>query len=245
MTPLLPGPLPVGTASERVARDYSDIDAARLLHEQGGKTAVEVEARLLARQSTQGIARILALPPSLITIRIALLRGHEPARRKGLGSRVGRSAGGTSTPEEGGASTPCCGPMPTTAAPSFWRPSCRTSCTTASARNRRTSRRHPEGRLDLSIRLAIEVDLLPQGEKIDQKLLRVHAQLLADAQKAAAGRRNDGAAALNIAETLAKLTASGVEDEVEQRPKHPPQGESLTAGKLGKPESANTRRGTR
>src|SRR5262249_51613606 len=45
---------------------YRDVHAARRLHEQGGRTAVEAQARLLAGQPTEEVARITDVPPAVV-----------------------------------------------------------------------------------------------------------------------------------------------------------------------------------
>jgi hypothetical protein len=60
----------------------------------------------------------------------------------------------------------------------------------------------PEGRLDRSIRLGLDVEMLPWGAQTDQKVLKLHLELLGNAQKASPGRANGGFAAPNVLETL-------------------------------------------
>src|SRR4051794_13207270 len=55
-----------GRPTRGVPRRLADVHAARLLHEAGGATRLLVQARLLARQSTDEIARLTSVPAAAV-----------------------------------------------------------------------------------------------------------------------------------------------------------------------------------
>src|SRR5947209_6155662 len=53
--------------TERLALDHPEVHSARLLHEKGGVAAVEVQARLLARQTAAEVANYIPLSAEAVS----------------------------------------------------------------------------------------------------------------------------------------------------------------------------------
>jgi hypothetical protein len=192
---------------EQLAYVFPDVHAARQLHERGGNTAVVVQARLLAQQSYEDVVRSTGVPLATLKVYEAIFfnvtdrlqardwitiqavrwwsfnptTGRDPATvLRAYAYHGGAILLDAALPYLlGGRRQAGPGPDATT----------------------------PEGRLDRSLRLAILIDTLPWGANADAKLLKLRAELLADARQVASPAQGQAVVARNAAEVLESLAA--------------------------------------
>ena len=197
---------------EGLARSRPDVHAARLLHEGSASTVVEIQARLLARQTPEEIAAITGLPVEVIVAYESLffnvtdkLHARDWVSAEAIGwwrfdPATGRNAasvlkgfayhGGLVLLEAllpyllGGRMQAQPPSDPTT----------------------------PEGRLDSLIRLVIDLEMLPYSSASDLKLFQMHADLLEEARKTRAMQRNGTPMSQNVDEVLEKLAAGALQE---------------------------------
>jgi hypothetical protein len=84
----------------------------------------------------------------------------------------------------------------------------------------------PERRLDGSIRLAIDLEMLPWGAASSLKLFSMHADLLEEARKRLARQRNSTPVSQNVEETLEKLAAGALQQTAGQSAAVPQEAET-------------------
>jgi hypothetical protein len=199
------------------ALTYPDVHAALRLHEQGGNTAVEVQARLLARQSFDEVARHTSVPVEAVKMYESLFfqvtdrldardwvtsqavgwwefnpaTGRDPATvLRGFAYHGGPLLLDAALPYLLGdrlALQP--GHDPTTA----------------------------EGRLDRFLRLTVLLEMLPWGAQTDTKLFQMHAERLADARKAVSQRPIEPVVARNATKVLETIAAEAPQQGLGQR----------------------------
>ena len=196
---------------EGLARSQADVHAARLLHEGSAPTVVEIQARLLARQTPKEIAAITGVPVEVVVSYEALFFNvvdklhardwvtveaigwwrFDPARGRDAATVLRGFAyhGGLVLLE---ALLPYLLGDRMQAQP------------TADPTT-------PEGRLDSKIRLVIDLEMFPSSPESDLKLFKMHAEALEEARKARARQQNGTPMSQNVTETLEKLAAGALQ----------------------------------
>jgi hypothetical protein len=196
-----------GRRQAGVARSLPDVHAARQLNLHGGNATVEVQARLLAAQSFEEVARITGLPPEVVKWYEALfyqVTDRLRARDWITTCAVGWWASDLST-----------GRDPATVLRAYayhGGPALLDAALLYLLGDRMEVRPgydqfSPEGRLDRSMRLAIRIEMLPWGAKTDRRVFKLHAELTADARKAPSLRPSNAVVARNAVEVLEQVAA--------------------------------------
>jgi hypothetical protein len=202
---------------ERLARAHPGIHAARRLHERGGATPVEVQARLLARQSFEEVARRTSVPAEAVKSYEALffnVVGHLAARDWVMTQAIlrGHPASGATAQAAvllkrfgyfGGAAV-LESVMPyVIGGRDLW----------ADPPDLATA----QGRLDQKVRITVALEMLPQDARTGWKLARTFRERLLRERKAPSpgstaallGEKNGQTVALFLADALASTFRRG------------------------------------
>jgi hypothetical protein len=196
----------------RLAAEHPSIYAAHQLHGDGDVKAVELEARLLAGQATDVIDSIVGVSRDVVETYEALffnVRDRLHARDWITAAAVGwwpfDPARGRDARTVLRAFAYHGGPLILDAVLPYLLegrlrlpPSSDTST--------------PEGQFDRVIRAAIELETLPWGAKVDQRLMQINATLLEAKKKASVERRNHSIVAANVVEVLDKVAAGALQE---------------------------------
>jgi hypothetical protein len=196
-----------GLHKERLARAFLDVHDARLLHEDNGARAVEVQARLLARQSVDVIARAAGLPLDVVGAYEALffnvldrLDASDWITAQAVGWHRFDPAKGRDRATVLKAYAYHGGPLVLeTVLPYLLngRLEAAPSPDLSAA----------DARLDRSVRLALGIDLMPWTAGTALTLMRMHAYRLEAERQVSHGQAHDQSAADVVAKMLEHLCA--------------------------------------
>jgi hypothetical protein len=196
-----------GTPFAAILRRYPAVHGAHQLHEQGGALRVEVQARLLARQSTEEIARRTSVAVEVVQRFEALffnVIGHLHARDWIVTHAIGWWRFDPSRGRDPATLLRAFGyhggPLLLDAALSYLLGE---RMRVPPALDPLT----PEGRLDRAMRMAILIETLPWGASTDEKLFKLHAELLETARQASFRRPPRAVVPPCVPEVLEKLAA--------------------------------------
>lgn len=202
----------------KLARNHPDVFAARRLHEQGGDAVLEAQARLLAGQTVEDIARLTDLPSSVIgcyellfynvtdrlhardwitTMAIGWWR-FDPAKGRDPATILRAFA-------FHGGPVVLSSLLPYILGGKAQLPPVNDSAS-------------PESHLDRAIRTAIEIDMLPYDEKTHRKLSKLHLELHNRAGSTTFRRSSEEFVAQNLNETLDNLASLAMQQAPQPSP---------------------------
>jgi hypothetical protein len=200
---------------ERLARSYPDVHAARLLHEEGGRTCLLVQARLLARQSPGAVAARTGVPADVV-------RAYEALFFNVL-DRLGSRDWITSQAVRWWDFIPAQGRPAATVLKGFayfggplLLDALLPYLVCEQHQNQDDADPAHESPLERRIRLAIDLEMLPRCAEADQKLLKLHVEVLAASRQTASGRTNRSVVAQYVTEMLLDGIAEVVREAARQ-----------------------------